>query len=314
MRYGKGALVAGALALASLAGTGPVLEAYASTSAKGPSVRQVPSVGAKSSLQTLLIAGLDGDPESRDADRRSDNHTDALILLTSRPGSGEVQALHIPRDTKVWTRLGETKINGVWRQGGSPALLHAVTGLTGLPVDNLITIDFARFRRVMQVMGRFPFYVDRTIVSPEGDVRVQPGLRRLTPRQALAVVRFRHEALGDIGRVHRQERFVRTAVMQASKLPYQAFATLLRLADPQVTQKATLEAYTLVHPLRKYTAHSIPGTFSTGPGASYWLADHAGVQALSHVLRGDQAASTALAVWSRGHSTLDVDDGRDRSL
>jgi len=265
-------------------------------------------------METVLIAGLDRDPDSHDRDRRTDDHADALILLSSRPGSGVVQALHIPRDTRVWTPCGQEKVNGALRHGGARALLHVVSVLTGMPVANLITVDFSRFRRVMQAVGPFSFYVDRTVVSPERDAAVLPGQRRLSPREALAVVRFRHEALGDIGRVHRQERFMRRAIFRAAQMPYPLFARLLRVADPTVSPAVIRTAYRLIHPLRSYTAHSVPGSFSTGPGVSYWLADHAGLCAVVRIMRGERSASAALYAWSRARAGLDVDDGRDRSL
>lgn len=306
---------AAALALVLAFGglSGPVASAFAAVR-HSASAMGAPAASRQPALRTLLLAGIDRDPQSAVRDRRTDDHTDALILLASRPGSGVVQALHIPRDTLVWTSAGAQKINGVLRVGGPQALAHAVTALTRLPVDAMVTIDFARFRNVMQAFGRFPFYVDRPIASPERDAYLGAGPRALTPREALAVVRFRHEALGDIGRVHRQERFMRSAITRAARLPYQAFAALMRVADPQIDTPVIRTAYALIHPLRAYVAHSIPGSFSTGPGASYWLPDQTGIEALARVISGDKSAPAALAAWSRRLGGADVDDGRDRSL
>ncbi|MCY0900846.1 MAG: LCP family protein [Firmicutes bacterium] len=268
-------------------------------------------------LRTLLVAGLDGDPESRDAVRRTENHTDVLVLMSSRVGSGVVNVLHIPRDTLVQTAWGPDKVNGVFRRGGQAALCSVVTALSGVPVQAVALVDFARFRKCIEFMGPLKFWVDRSIESPEGDVRIRAGWCQLNPARALAVVRFRHEPLGDIGRVHRQERFLRALVNRCRALPRAALGTLAQLVVPGASSSIVNQLYAVLHPLARYEAHSVPGVFSVGPGASYWLPDHLGLRALAPVLRSDEGrgyASEALAVWARRFSWKDADDGRDRSL
>lgn len=268
-------------------------------------------------LRTLLVAGLDGDPESPDALRRSENHTDVLVLMSSRVGSDVVDVLHIPRDTRVQTTWGLDKVNGVFRRGGVVALCRAVTALSGAPVQTVVLVDFAKFRKCMAFIGPLKFWVDRTIVSPEGDLRVSRGWHPLNPAEALAVVRFRHEPLGDIGRVHRQERFLRTLVNRCRVLPRAALGPLVHIAMPGASTRIVDQFFAVLHPLERYEAHSVPGAFSTGAGVSYWLPDHTGLGALAPILRGDpgsERTTEALAVWARRLGWRDVDDGRDRSL
>ena len=262
---------------------------------------------------TLLIAGLDRDPTSRDADRRSEGHTDALMLLTTELGTGNVQALHIPRDSLVRQDGYVGRINGVDLALGRRGLVRAVADLTGLSPDAVLVLDFARFRRVVTVVGPVRMWVDRFVPSPEGDVSVASGWRSLSASPALAVVRFRHEPLGDIGRVHRQERFLRAAVELASRLPRPAFMRALRLADPSFPPWAAGLAYAAVHPLCSYGAHSVPGGFGTGAQASYWLPDHAGARLQSLWMTHPQAAAPAFARWKERRGAAEVDDGRDRS-
>ncbi len=263
----------------------------------------------------VLIAGLDSDPESSNRDRRTDAHTDTLVLLTSRAGSGVVDALHIPRDTRVpGPGTGFMKINGIYMSADKRALSRAVETLTGIPVNAVLMLDFSRFRRTVALVGSIPFDVDKAIWTPEGDVTLPAGWRRLNSRQALAVVRFRHEPLGDIGRVHRQERFLRSAVAVASRLPFALFAQAMRTLDAHVSGHDIAMAYAAVHPLVMYRAHSVPGNFSTGPGASYWLPDQSGLRAITGLVMGESDALPAFARWRNNGAVHDADDGRDRSL
>ena len=261
----------------------------------------------------LLIAGLDRDPESSSRDRRTDAHTDTLVLLTSQSGSGVVDALHIPRDTRVFEAgTGFMKVNGVYMNGNRLALSRAVETLTGISVNSVLLLDFERFRRAIALVGSVPFNVDKAIWAPEGDVTLPAGWRRLNPRQALAVVRFRHEPLGDIGRVHRQERFLRSAVTIASHLPFALFTQVMRTLDAHVSDQDIAVAYAMVHPLVKYRAHSVPGNFSTGPGASYWLPAQLGLKTIAGFVVGRSDALPASARWQNNFANRDADDGRDR--
>ncbi|MCY0891934.1 MAG: LCP family protein [Acidibacillus sp.] len=263
---------------------------------------------------TLLIAGLDHDGTSNDPDRRTDAHTDALVLLSSKLGSGVVNAVHIPRDTRVYVpHEGYTKINGVYLLRGRKGLSTAVSTLTGIPIDDVLVMDFARFRHALSLVPRMPFTLDRPVMAPEGDVHLSVGTHVLSPAEALAVVRFRHEPLGDIGRVHRQERFMRSAVDVASKLPYGLFVQVMKTLDSQVTDQDIQIAYALVHPVIEYHAHSVPGNFSVGPGVSYWLPDHRGMSAIAALVLHHEEGIPAFSAWHSRALAVDVDDGRDRS-
>lgn len=263
---------------------------------------------------TLLLAGLDRDPDSRDRDRRTESHTDALILLTAVIGSGHVDAYHIPRDTYVTTPAGYAgRINGVWRLEGTRGLTDALARLTGLRADSTLFLDFARFRRLVGVAGPLVMRVDRVLTSPETGAAVRPGRETLGPEQALTVVRFRHEPLGDIGRVHRQERFLRAALSVASRLPWPLFDQALRIADARMAADDIRIAWMALHPFKSYAAHSVPGSFGTGAAASYWMPDHAGALLIGRKIVGKDADKPAFAACDIRQGQADVDDGRDRS-
>ena len=45
--------------------------------------------------------------------------------------------------------------------------------------------------------------------KPSEDINLKPGEQHLNGRNALAYVRFRDDALGDIGRTERQQKFLK---------------------------------------------------------------------------------------------------------
>lgn len=247
-----------------------------------------------SARYTLLIAGLDRDATSHDPNRQTDAHADALILLSSQLGSGVVDALHIPRDTRIYIpHSGYTKINGMYLLRHRTGLAEAVSNLTGIHVDDVLVLDFARFRQALHLVPGILFKVDRPMRAPEGDVALAPGTHVLSPTEALTVVRFRHEPLGDIGRVHRQERFMRSAVQLASRLPFGIFRRVMLTLDPQLSGRDIFLSYEMVHPLLQYHAHSVPGNFSTGQEVSYWLPDQRGMAVIAALILHKNLAEPA---------------------
>ncbi|MCY0869500.1 MAG: LCP family protein, partial [Firmicutes bacterium] len=129
---------------------------------------------------TLLVTGLDRDPHSLVRDRRTDCHADAIMVLTAVAGSGRVDALHIPRDTRVvvvgW---GPMKLSSVSQRVGMAAYRQVVARLCGFSLDDALTLDFVRFRQMVCAVGAVPFDVDRPILDRELGVDLGQGRRWL---------------------------------------------------------------------------------------------------------------------------------------
>ncbi len=257
--------------------------------------------------QTLLLAGLDHDPQSSDRDRRTDLHTDSLVLLYTNAGSRTVNALHIPRDTLVYLpNVGVTKINAVRMFYGDLALRRAVQNLTGIPVNAVLYADFPRFKKAFYQLGHVAFYVDRTINSPEGNVHLRPGLQALSPEEALAVARFRHEPLGDVGRVQRQARLLHAAINDLHRLPYPAYAAILKTLDPVLTPDVISQAYAILHRMNAYHAYMLPGRFGEGREFGDFVADHQGMRAVREALIDASPNAGLTPTWRHQLDARDV--------
>ncbi len=257
--------------------------------------------------ETLLLAGLDRDPQSLNRDRRTDLHTDSLVLLYTKAGSHTVNALHIPRDTLVFVpNEGYLKINAVRMFYGDGALRRAVQRLTGLPVSAVLYADFPRFKKAFHKLGHVAFYVDRHIDSPEGKVHLQPGLHSLSPDEALAVARFRHEPLGDVGRVQRQAKLLYAAIIAMHRLPYPVYSTVLRTLDPEIAPSVILQAYTILHQMNAYHAYMLPGRFGEGREFGDFVADENGMRIVKKVMAGSSPKAGLTFNWRHQLDVRDV--------
>ncbi|ARU60464.1 hypothetical protein CBW65_04790 [Tumebacillus avium] len=231
----------------------------------------------------VLLIGMDRDPESADEQRRLGMNTDTLIVAHLEPGAKQATLLSIPRDTRVQLPTGVEKINAAYSIGGMDRLQQTVEELTSLEIDRYVMIDFQGFERAIDAIGGVEFDVDKELYDPEGNVHLQPGKQHLNGLQALTAVRFRHEEMGDIARVERQQRFVEAYLSKIQETNVVDWMNSLRkMSESLRTDMSISEMGKLATALQgdeaQYTTHTVPGTFLEVYGISYWKADPAGLQ------------------------------------
>ena len=233
---------------------------------------------AKDKPVNVLIIGVDRDPNSGEALRRSTMNTDTLIVAHIDPAGAKASLLSIPRDTRVQLPTGIEKINAAYAVGGMDRLKRTVTELTGLKIDRYVMIDFPAFVGLVDALGGVTFNVDKPITNPEGTVSLQPGEQKLNGQAALTVVRDRKEALGDITRVQRQQKFLEAVGDKLRESNVVDWMKALRaMSDSLQTDMTINEMGTLAYALQGETAavttHTVPGEFLDVFGVSYWKAN-----------------------------------------
>ena len=109
----------------------------------------------------------------------------------------------------------------------------------GIPVDHFIVINFRGVRELVDAIGGVDLYVDKRLkyddFSGKLHIDFQPGQHHMNGEQAEAFLRFRHDALSDIGRIRRQQQFI-VAVTNKLKEPgvVTRIPDLVKLADKYV--------------------------------------------------------------------------------
>ncbi|MBQ6297934.1 MAG: LCP family protein [Selenomonadaceae bacterium] len=156
---------------------------------------------------TIMLMGVD---ERKDDVGRSDT---LMILNLSED---KASLLTIPRDTLVYIeRHGYQKINAAYAYGGAKLARETVEDFLGIDIDYYVTINKSRFAEVIDAMGGVDIYVERDMhyEDPWDDdgglyIDLKQGLQHLDGQTAIEFVRFR-DAEGDVGRVRRQQAFMR---------------------------------------------------------------------------------------------------------
>lgn len=166
-----------------------------------------------------LVVGYD----HRASDGRGvQSRSDTIMLVRADPQTETITMLSFPRDLVVEIRCPggisyRGRINAAYAECGSKGTLETVKGLTALPINYLITVDFRGFTQIVDRLGGVWIDVDRRYfndnrgVAPGftyATINLFPGYQKLSGSQALDYVRYRHTD-SDLYRIARQQAFVK---------------------------------------------------------------------------------------------------------
>ena len=97
------------------------------------------------------------------------------MLLRTDPSRGRLAYLSIPRDLQVEVPgYGLAKINAASQVGGPALALRTVKDLTGLPVNHVAFVDFARFAELIDAVGGIDIVVPRRSSRSVSTARTRP--------------------------------------------------------------------------------------------------------------------------------------------
>ena len=171
--------------------------------------------------QNILLLGVDAS-ENKD-DLWTGTRTDTIILVNIDPRSKSVNAISIPRDSKVYLpdNHGIQKINAAHAIGGVGMTIRTVEDTLGVKVDRYIMVHDNAVKAIVEALGGVDVYVEKPMryhdYSGKLHIDLSKGEHRLSPQEAVGYLRFRHDALGDIGRTQRQQWFLRGLLHELQK-------------------------------------------------------------------------------------------------
>lgn len=243
----------------------------------------------------VLLVGLD----EVDGGRRSD----AIALAIFDKGSQSVRISSIPRDSRVQIEgRGWDKINHSYAYGGIGLLKRTVENLSGLPIHYFVVVNYNGFPKIIDLLGGIDIDVDKKMVytdySAKLFINIPRGLQHMDGKTALEYVRFRHDPLGDIGRVHRQQKFL-SILMEKLKAPSiipkipALIGEVMKAVNTDLSPLQALELAQFANalPSERVELFMAPGKAAYIGSLSYWIID---IQAWSEMLAGKEPPSTAL--------------------
>ena len=162
---------------------------------------------------------------------------------------------------------------------------ETLVNLTGIPIDYFVKVNYKSFPRIIDAIGGIDIYVEKKLqyndYSGKLFINIPKGQQHMDGKTALGYVRFRHDPLGDIGRVKRQQKFI-DLVMQKLKSPsiITKIPTLVNeVIDAVDTDLAPLDALKLMQfanalPPERITMFMAPGKTGFSKNISYWILDN----------------------------------------
>lgn len=168
--------------------------------------------------QNILFLGVDAS-ENPD-DLWTGTRTDTIILVNIDPKTKSVNALSIPRDSKVYLpkNHGVNKINAAHAIGGVEMTKKTVEDTLGVHIDRYIMVHDDAVKAIVDAMGGVDIYVEKPMryhdYTAGLHINFAKGNQHLDGQKAVEYLRFRHDALGDIGRTQRQQWLLRSILTQ----------------------------------------------------------------------------------------------------
>ena len=166
----------------------------------------LPSEDALDRSVNILVVG-------KEAQRRADT----IVLSRFDLNTGQLRLLSFPRDTRVKIHRSKSeikdKLGHTLRWGGIEMLKESLEEFSAINIDYYVEIDLILFRKLIDVMGGVEINVDsdyRYVDKAGGlSIDLKKGRQTLNGNGAEGFVRFRSDGQGDLGRIKRQQVFIR---------------------------------------------------------------------------------------------------------
>jgi len=241
------------------------------------------SLGEHKKINILLL-GIDK--------RRNDiGRSNVTCVVSVDTDTKDVSMLWVPRDSRVKIPGNEwNKIGHAYAYGGPKLSEQTVANLLGVPIDYYVSINMDGFKKVIDALGGVDIDVDKRMyyydpydegeVDNDGLIDLKPGMQHMDGNTALQYVRFRHDEMGDIGRIARQQKFAKALLadvinpMVIVKIPSVikeasvAFETDMPASEMLSVAKIFTDAYK-----KGLKTEMVAGKPVYIDGISYWLPD-----------------------------------------
>jgi polyisoprenyl-teichoic acid--peptidoglycan teichoic acid transferase len=239
-------------------------------------------IGGLTMPTTILFLGTDvvytRERRALKADKSAfTGRSDTVMVARLDPIRNSVTMLSIPRDTTVHIPgHGRQKINGANAIGGPQLAMETVREFLGIPIDHYVVLNVHALVELVDELGGLTIEIPKKMKyrdrSAKLNIDLEPGAHLLNGTEAMGFVRFRHDELGDIGRVQRQELFLKAVQekgmdpMSWGKVPkLLEIAQRHLLTDLSTAQLMQYATFARAVPKENQTMIMMPGHF-TGTG------------------------------------------------
>jgi len=266
---------------------------------------------------TVLILGKDYNRDRKGMPYTKGSRSDTMMLLSVDLDSAKINAVSIPRDSKVTAADGVTdKINSVIVRGGPRLVEDTMNTLFGVRPDYYVVLKPDAVRSIVDAIGG----VDVTAIDDMNyddswgqlHIHIPKGPNHLDGAGAEGFVRFRkstgkrtHKGInleeGDLRRAARQQQLIH-AMIEAAKRPSNVvnLPSIIQTGFKQLetdmsqSQLLALGSYFQQQGGAQINGGALPGEDSNG-GVYYYILDmNRSTKMMQWLINGDAAAGQSL--------------------
>ncbi len=217
-----------------------------------------------------------------------DGLSDVMLLIKFDPETNKIVMLSVPRDTRTEIEgHGMKKINAANVEGGPALTAKTVSNLLGgVGVDRYVRINVLGVSKLIEALGGVNIYVPKDMKYRDDSqhlyINLKAGQQHLNGEQALQLLRYRHDELGDIGRIQRQQMVLRALIEQSlNPTTITRLRDILNVVKENIDTNLSVEELIALVGFGSKTSRSnmqmlmLPGRFSENRefDASYWVPD-----------------------------------------
>lgn len=208
--------------------------------------------------------------------------TNTDVMFTVQLNDGRTQLTQVPRDTFIESeKYGVMKANSLYSSGGPQMVKQELSKLLSAKVDRYLVINLNAVQRLADAIGGVEVDVPKRMYYVDNSqglyIDLYPGRQLLKGEALEGFLRFRHDELGDIGRMERQ-KLVLSEVFKKLANPVMAtrLPELMSIAGKDVlTDLSPVDMGALVTAMAttKLSSSRLSGTPYWHEDISYWLPD-----------------------------------------
>ncbi len=182
----------------------------------------------RSFVDTDLESDQFGDPTDQGGQR-----SDTMMVVRLDPRTGDAMVVSFPRD--LWVDIpgeGSAKLNAAYSRGGAKLAVETFEANFDITINHYLEVNFATFREIVDGIGEVHLFFPTSARDTVSGLAVDnPGCQALDAQAALAYVRSREyeyyesdgagggewkqDPTADIGRIRRQQYFIRSLMNEA---------------------------------------------------------------------------------------------------
>ncbi len=166
----------------------------------------------------ILVVGIDLEPPHR---------SDTVMVIHLGLDTLQARVVSVPRDLRVELPTGDCdKLAHAYPYGeqrneqGLEWVQQSVEKLLGIEIPYYVQINFEGFIQFVDALGGVDIDVEKALKyrdrAQKLEINIAPGYQHMDGETLLKYVRFRHDALGDIGRMQHQQTAI-LAVLESLK-------------------------------------------------------------------------------------------------